>query len=239
MDGDQLASHYNSMNRTLGNVIRTARKQRKKTQKEVAATLAVTYQAVGQWERGDNEISMTNLRKLAGFLGIDPVSALSGELRFVDIEQALNEVQQVTDPAPMPDRGPKDVPVQGVSYGGGDSDFTTYSDVVDYVRRPVGIAHVKDVFALHVLGTSMEPRFEPGDLIYCGGREPIPGDDIVIKLKPEAEHENGKGFIKRLIGRQSGLLICRQFNPAKEVEFKLADIDRVYRVIPAKELLGF
>lgn len=234
-----LAFEKVSMDNALGNVIRTARKQRKLTQGKVAAEMKVTYQAVGQWERGENEITMANLRKLSAFLGIDSIAATRGELVFTSPDIQLNEVQQVSDGSSLPDRGPKDVPVLGASYGSADADFEMNGTVVDHVRRPEGIAKVKDVFALHVLGSSMSPRYEPGDLVYCGGRPPVPGDDVVIEMMPEADEQAGKGYIKRLLGRSGGSLRCQQFNPQETLTFSLSDVKHVHRVIPYKELLGF
>lgn len=232
--------HQFPMNSNLGAVIKRARLQKRKVQREVAAALGVSVAAVGQWERGDNEITTSNLRKLADFLGIDYLAANRGELVFSEeAAQDITEIQKIGEGASTSLRGPRDVPVLGASYGSADADFEMNGTVVDYVRRPEGIATARDIFALHVLGDSMSPKFEPGDLVYCGGRTPVPGDDVVVEMNPEATGEAGKGFIKRLVGRQGGKIICRQFNPPVEVAFTLSDVRAIHRVIPYKELLGF
>lgn len=231
--------HNDVMIDTLGSLIRSARKQRGLVMRQVAEAVGVSVQAVGQWERGENDLTMDNLRAVAAFLKFDLDMATRGELRLLDTEaDPLNEVERVTDVG-HPNFGPKDVPVNGTAWGGDDADFEMNGQIVDYVRRPPGIAHLKGVFALHVLGTSMVPRFEPGDLLYCGGRDPVPGDDIVIELHPTEQALAGKGYIKRFIRRDRGKVVVRQYNPAKDLSFDAASIKRVHRVIPLRELLGF
>ena len=207
-------------------------------QQDVAKAVGVSVQAVSQWERGDNDISMENLRTAAQFLGFDAVTAFRGELRLSDSDEAPSEVERVTDVG-RPDLGPRDVPLSGVSLGGEDADFSFNGEVADYVRRPPGIANLRNVFALHVIGDSMVPRFEPADIIYCGGRPPVPGDDVVIEMFPSESAPAGRGYIKRLVARTSSIVTVRQFNPPREIQFDAYELKAVHRVIPWKELLGF
>jgi phage repressor protein C with HTH and peptisase S24 domain len=127
----------------------------------------------------------------------------------------------------------------GASVGGDDGDFTFNGQVIGYVRRPPGIATLNDVFAVHVIGDSMEPRFEPGDMIYCSTRTPVPGDDIVIEMFPAEGETVGKAFIKRLVRRTKSEIVCRQYNPARELVFSPYEVKSVFRVIPLRELVGF
>ncbi|SFF45289.1 XRE family transcriptional regulator [Aureimonas phyllosphaerae] len=222
---------------TVGEAIKEARKRRGLVQKDVAKAVGVSVAAVGQWERSDNALTMENLRAVCGFLKIDPVSAHRGEVRYLEESPDLNEVEQVTDPGPVA-FGPRDVPVEGVGIGGDGADFEFIGDVIDYARRPPGIAAVRNVFAIHVLGDSMSPRFEVGDLAYCGGRHAVPGDDVVIELQGEPGGSR-RGYVKRLVQRTAKELIVRQFNPAIELRFPMKEVKAIHRVIPFKELLGF
>ncbi|MGV3651816.1 MAG: XRE family transcriptional regulator [Devosia sp.] len=223
---------------TLGMVLRTARKQRSLVLREVAEAVGVSTQAVGQWERDANEISMENLRVVAALLRIDPVAATRGELRYLDGAEEVSEVQRLAQSQPVA-LGPRDVPVLGNMVGGDDADFHWNGQVIDYVRRPPGIASLKNVWAGYVLGTSMSPRYEPGELLYAGGRPPVPGDDVIIELFPAEGQTVGKGFIKRLVSRSASEIVCKQFNPAKELVFNAYEIKQMTRVIPWTELLGY
>lgn len=235
---ERLSSENIAMKQDVGTVIRTARKARGLVQKDVAKELGVTTAAVGQWERGENSLTMENLRGIGVVLGIDPSAAFQGELRYIEENPELVEVEQVSEPAQQ-NFGPRDVPIQAIAIGGDDDEFEFVGDVIDYARRPPGIAHLKNVFAVHILGTSMSPRFEPGELTYCGGRQALPGDDVVIELHPRQGETSRPGLVKRLVQRTAKEVIVRQFNPATELRYPASQVKTVHRIIPWKELLGF
>lgn len=221
----------------IGAAIRTARKRRGMVQRDISERLDVTVASVGQWEAGTNGPSADNLFRTAEVLRVDPVALSRGELVYLG-EEPLADAEVISGFAPAP-TGPMDVEIRGVSYGGDDGDFTFNGEVAGYVRRPPGIAHMKNVFALHVLSDSMVPRYDPGEVIYCGGREPVPGDHVVIETFPDREGEAGKAFVKKLIKRTGTEIIAEQYNPAQELKFPKTSVQRIWRVIPLKELIGF
>lgn len=226
------------MTDTTGSVLKRARQQRKRTLKQVATEIGVSPQAVGNWEADANDITMDNLRKVSSVLAIDPVAASQGRLSYLD-DSELNEVQRITNVGPLPEMGSRDVQLLGVSVGGEEADFTFNGEVIDYLRRPPGIATLQGVFASQVIGTSMIPRFEPGEVIYLGGKQPVIGDYVVIELFPTGDEKNGKCFIKKLKRRSATEIVVDQFNPAREMTFDPYAIKRMSRVIPWAELLGY
>lgn len=221
----------------VGTAIRTARKRRGLVQRNIAEALEIDVAAVGMWEGGRNLPTTENLVKTAELLGIDPAALSRGELVYID-EAGLADAEIVSDPAPPP-TGPMDVQLLGVSYGGDDGDFSFNGQIAGYVRRPPGAATLTNVFATHVLSDSMVPRYDPGEVIYCGGREPVPGDHIVIEMYPEREGEAGKSFVKKLKRRTEKEIIAEQYNPIGEVTFDRYRVKNIWRVIPWKELFGF
>ncbi|WP_439604524.1 XRE family transcriptional regulator [Shinella sp.] len=224
----------------IGNALRIARKQRGHVMREVAEAAGVTSGAVGNWERGANEMSVENLRAVARFLRIDRNALSEGEVKYLGDDQPgqLADAEIITDLGP-PSFGPLDVEILGVVAGGDDGDFSLNGEVSGYARRPAGIANLRRVFALHLISTSMIPRYDPGELIYCGGREPVAGDHVVIEMHPDEEGGVGKAFVKKLIERSKGKLICEQYNPPSIIEFDAYRIKNLWRVIPTRELLGF
>lgn len=229
----------NDLAAKIGKAIRTARKQRGFVMREVAEAAGVSTGAVGNWERGANVLSMENLQAVARLLGIDPVALSRGDLAYHDAgPHELADVEIISEPGPPP-TGPLDVEILGVAVGGDDGDFTLNGEVSGYVRRPPGIMNVRNVFALHVLSDSMIPRYEPGDLIYCGGRHAVPGDDIVIEMYPDDEQSAGKAYVKRLTKRTAAELTCLQYNPRTELNFDAYRVKNMWRVIPLRELLGY
>jgi phage repressor protein C with HTH and peptisase S24 domain len=226
------------MAETLGNVLRRARKQKGLVLRQVAAAAGVSVAAVGNWEKDENDITMDNLRTVADYLGIDAEAAHRGVLEWVEETHDLNEAERIGEPGPFPS-GPRDVRVLGVTVGGDDADFTFNGEIVEYVRRPPGIAGLNNVFALHVLGTSMVPRYEPGEMIYCGGRAPVEGDYVVLEAHPTKRNGPGKCYIKKLMKWSSPLIICEQFNPPEQLSFPTTEIKAMHRVIPWTEVLGY
>lgn len=133
------------------------------------------------------------------------------------------------------------MPVHGTVVGGAEGDFEMNGAIVDYVRRPPGIAGTRDVFALYVTGDSMEPRYRPGDLVYVNPtRPPRAGDDVVVELLPAGGREDGAGpaFVKTLRARAAAAWICEQYNPPRQLEYPLARVRQVLRIMTLTELLG-
>lgn len=221
----------------VGDAIRRARKQRGKVLREVAAYLGVHTAAIGNYESGKNLPSTANLLKLSEFFSIDPSALSRGEVISVS-EEPLADAEKVTDLAPIP-VGPNDVELLGTTAGGDDGDFRFNGENQGYVRRPPGLANIRKAFALHVISESMVPRYMPGELIYVGGREPVPGDHVVIDLFPENEGEVGKSYIKYFVRRTGADLIVSQYNPPKELTFNRYAVKALWRVIPLAELLGY
>lgn len=243
MDQTQVSLSIGSMKnnekaKLVGSALRLARKSKNLVMRDVAAHLSVDVAAVNNWELGRNLPSTENLLRVADFLGIDAAALGRGVVEFKEKGAILNEVEVVTDPAP-PSLGPLDVKLLGGVAAGDDADFSLNGEIAGYVRRPPGIAHLANVFATHVLTGSMIPRYDPGDLLYCGGRAPVPGDHVVIELYPDDGETISKAFVKKLVRRTSGKIICEQYNPAGEIEFDAYRVKNIWRIIPHRELYGF
>lgn len=221
----------------VGAAIRTARKRRGYVMRQIAEHNDTDVAAVGNWETGRNLPKTANLIKTAAFLRVDASALGRGEVIYLD-DEPLGDAEIVTDQTPLPS-GPRDVEHLGITVGGEDGDFTFNGEVMGYVQRPPGIAHLRRVFALDVISDSMFPRFKPGEMVYCGGREPVPGDDVVIETFPEKDEKVGKAFIKSLVRRTASHIVVEQYNPAKELTFDRYAIKSLWRVIPLKELLGY
>lgn len=237
MDKDQIIR--------LGIALRDARKAKGLGLKDVGKAAGVSSQAVGQWERGENGPTMGKLIAVGKFLEIDVNAAMQGNvIAQPNPANSPAEVVMIGGPA-YPDFGEYNIEVRGVAEGGRGSDFLFESMPSGRVRRPPGIKYSNGVSALHVVGDSASPRYEPGELIYVQKVPPRPGDWIVIEMYPEDDSDmsdvgqpTGKGFIKKYLRRTGSRLYCEQLNPKKEIEFDIGEIKEIYRVIPLKELMG-
>jgi len=134
----------------------------------------------------------------------------------------------------------RDVPVLGTAECGDNGAFTLDSgDPIDFVRRPPGIASRKGVYCIYTEGSSMEPVYESGDLVFADPhRPPRPGRDVIVQLRGKAEGDETRYLLKRLVRRTSTKWILRQFNPLLELTFADRDVIAVHLVLKNHELLG-
>lgn len=176
--------------------------------------------------------------QLAGILGVP-----ENDLR----PSAASTPPTSVRPAPAAPRAPslnadnKDVPVLGTAEGGPNGAFEVYygGDPVDWVRRFPGIEKTREVYALYVVGNSMSPRHEPGDLIYVHpSKAPAIGCDVIIQIRPKHEGDSPRCYLKRLARRTADKVICEQFCPAEQVTYAKADIIAMHRVLTLAELAG-
>ena len=145
------------------------------------------------------------------------------------------EVLLVPPPAGLP----RDIEVQGVALGGDEGDFSFNGTVIDHVRRPPGLAGARGAFAIYVVGDSMSPRFDDGDLIFVhAGRPASPGDDVVVELHGE-DGTAGACYVKRLLRRSGSRVVLRQFNPPRDdIVIPARHVKAIYRILTPAELLG-
>lgn len=135
---------------------------------------------------------------------------------------------------------PRDVPILGTAVGGVNGDFELNGEIVDMARRPPALSGMKSVFALYVVGDSMSPAFEPGDLVFLQrSRHPAPGDYVVIEMKPRGDDgEVRPALLKRFAKIAGDTLILQQFNPPMDLPVPRAHVLYVYRVFRNNELYG-
>lgn len=139
-------------------------------------------------------------------------------------------------------RMPKDVPVFGTASGSlagaQQGAWQMTSDPVEYVRRAPGLATARDAYALYVENESMEPRFPPGELVFVHPGRPVRSGDVVVVQVQNAEHAAIETYIKIMVRRSNGDVICRQYNPDAEIRFVANTVKTVHRVLTMAEVMG-
>lgn len=136
---------------------------------------------------------------------------------------------------------PLNVPVYGTAVGGSSGAFQMNGNVVDYVRRPPGIARAQGVFAVYVQGDSMSPWRFPGDPIYINPARPArQGDHVLVELQSERDGEPGAAFVKRLVTVSATSVRLAQYNPVRDdIEIPREQVRQILRIVEWAELLGF
>lgn len=188
--------------------------------------------------------SSETLARLARALGVEPNVLLSPSNEPDELPVVTPTPNAVSAEVQLPARNsmPRDVPVFGTASGSiagaQEGAWQMTSDPVDWVRRPPGLISARDAYALYVENSSMEPRYPPGELIFIHpGRPPRTGDTVVVQIQ-HAEHAPIETYIKILVRRTNGDLICRQYNPEAEIRFTGTTVKSVHRVLSMADVVG-
>tara|TARA_R110000868_G_scaffold8181_1_gene42136 strand:+ start:32467 stop:33258 length:792 start_codon:yes stop_codon:yes gene_type:complete len=143
---------------------------------------------------------------------------------------------------PPPSNGyniPHDIPVYGTAAGSlGDGAVQLVPGAINYLSRPPGIAHERDVYGLFIEGESMIPRFHPGDPIWVSVHRPVRIDDYVIIQEQRGEHEPIMVYVKMLTRRTGKTLFVRQHNPDCIIEIPMKNVKDIHRILTTAELMG-
>ncbi len=116
--------------------------------------------------------------------------------------------------------------------------FQIETAVIDYVRRPPSLATARDIYALYVEGTSMEPQFNPGDLVYIHPHKPPRlGDAIVVQAR-NAEHDPVEATIGIFRKRTESAVVIGKHNPKADVELPRPFVVAIHKVLTANEIYG-
>jgi SOS-response transcriptional repressor LexA len=137
----------------------------------------------------------------------------------------------------LPPANPGDrIPVMGVGEGGGEGKSLWNGEIVDYVPRPPALAGAPNGYATYVIGTSMEPRYHPGELIYVHPGKPVTaGAYVLVQLKPPAEGEPPLALIKRFVKKTGQRYVLEQFNPPKQFDVPPKEVVSIHRVVGSGE----
>lgn len=123
--------------------------------------------------------------------------------------------------------GEKDLPIYA-SAEGGPYGMTISYDPIDYVKRPEPLMKVKGAFGFYVVGDSMAPRYEPGDLLLVHPSKPPVRNDYVLVLLRDGLDGQVDAIVKRFLGWDGDKLRLDQFNPPGEI--KPIPRDRVHNL---------
>lgn len=203
---------------------------------DIARHLGIKDAAVHQWFSKDSGPKTDRLPALAMFLGTT-VNALLGVGNGAHVSVNKQEVRLSDDTHILPEKSdmPEDVPILGTALGGDPGGFVMLGET-GFVRRPPRLAGRRDVFALFVQGSSMEPRYLPGELIYLEKRRPPQNlDHVVVEMKPGHDGVQ-EAYLKQLVGITPTKLRLRQYSPDRVIELDRKKVLQVIRVMTLADL---
>ncbi len=212
-------------------LVRVKLAERRLTMKEASERMGRNHAYLQQFlERGIPAVLPEEAREsLADLLGVTPDSLRAGG---PPSRPGPRGPYMRLAPANPADR----IPVMGVGEGGGEGKSLWNGEVVDYVPRPPALSGAPSGYATYVTGTSMEPRYHPGELIYVHPGKPVTaGAYVLVQLKPPAEGDPPLALIKRLVKRTANRLVLEQFNPPKQLEIAAKELVSIHRIVGSGE----
>ena len=174
--------------------------------------------------RGQPRPKADTLQKLADVarteiyrrINADPFGRVDMGLEIVHEGKKQDEINLRGGHIPAEDLvGNRDLPVFGTAEGGRYGAMSMSSGAQRYVRRPEPLMRVPSGFGIIIVGDSMEPAFEIGDIALVDPtKPPRPGDDVLLIHRDH--HQDVHALIKRLVGVSADEWQVRQWNPRED-----------------------
>ena len=192
---------------------------------DIARRLKITESAVSQWFAKDTGPKSVRLSELASFLGTTVNSLIT------DHDGPLGGPPSAAMPPPMGlNAGRPDLAVYASAAGGPEGAWVLSGDAIAWIHRDQRLVGVRDAFACYVVGESMFPAYEHGNLLLVNPAvPPNAGDDCL--LIQEAADGARYALIKRLVRFNSTSWTVKQWNPDKTFSLPRKDWQRALLVI--------
>jgi len=221
----------------FGRRLADARNRAKLTQAQLADATGYTQQSIQGFE--DGKVARPgSIAEIASALGTTIDWLLYGDLpmsagepsKVVGIRSSQpDSVGNNARVGPLLE-GFSRVPLRGQGMGGRDGalifDDTNMGDIL----APPKLHGVPGAYAVYVVGTSMDPRFRDGEVVYVHPyQRVVKGDDCVIQV----EGANGErlGWIKEFVSRDDKSLKVVQHSPRKTMTFPDKSIVSIHKII--------
>ncbi|WP_158279426.1 S24 family peptidase [Falsochrobactrum shanghaiense] len=206
------------------------------SQAKAAALVGLAAATFGKIERGET-VRPNNWRQIA--LAFDIPIDEADELMNLDALDAGKASKLTADIQPaqpiVPRRAFKGVspgktPVLGYAAAGDPDRLVMLADIVDQIDTPYQLIGVEGAYALYVYGTSMIPRYYPGELVFVHPKKPLTANCFCVVQVGAGAPEGA--FIKQFKS-WNDILTVAQFNPAEDITFTSDEIFDVHRIVGA------
>lgn len=108
------------------------------------------------------------------------------------------------------------IPILGRAAGGPNGRFIMNGEQVGTTFCPTSLEGVDGAYAAYVFGTSMVPRYFPGETVWVNPYLPVAQNDFVIaQLRGEHDGDPLDAYVKQFVSRNGKELVLRQLNPAE------------------------
>jgi len=131
--------------------------------------------------------------------------------------------------APQQTRETQTMPLYGAAQAGIGFDITDVTEPIDAIETPSWLKSVPDAYAVFVSGTSMQPRFNPREIVYVHpGRPYRDGDYVVVQLKANGV---AHAIVKQFVEITDTHVTLRQHNPDRQVQHNLDEVSAIHAIV--------
>lgn len=179
------------------------REAKKWSQSELAQRAGVSQQTIAAIESGRTR-RPREIFAIAAALGAS----------VSDLDRSLSAAPERQQQHLSSIRNDRDLPVYAAVEGGDGSMIITW-EPVEWNARPAPLVNVRGGYGIYVVGDSMFPAFEPGDVALVNPHIP-PSPQRNAVFFQDNPNDGTKGMIKRLRRITSTEWLVEQHNPARE-----------------------
>ncbi len=117
------------------------------------------------------------------------------------------------------------LPIVGEARGGAEAIPMDPDRPLGQVMRPPWLANVVCAYAVVMRGSSMEPRYYDGELLFVHPLSPVrSGDFVLIRLA------DGANYVKRLVARDDSWVKVAQLRPEAAVDYRSDQVAQLHRI---------
>jgi transcriptional regulator with XRE-family HTH domain len=171
------------------------------------------------------ELGMTAVRDILDERVASPrYATLSSLAKVLGVSaEYLATGEQTENPAPVSAAAAvRDFPIYAAARGGDEGALVMDSSPIQYIARPDPLLTVMAAFGVYVVGESMSPAYEQGDIaLVHPGLPPRRGADVIL-TRPDA-HGTPDALIKHLVGWDEIAWKLRQYNPPRDFTLPRAE----------------
>jgi SOS-response transcriptional repressor LexA len=213
-------------NQEIGAALREILSDTGKTQRAIADAMGVTQSSVSKMLRGEFPFDADRLKRVSRALGYSR-ERLEQELRAIIAWRPLS--LRVASASMQETTAPRGVPLIA-RVAAGSANHTAEIDAprstLPITTQAVGDA---DAFALEVVGDSMSPLFDEGDIVVCSPRAHwSDGDPCFVEMRERSD------TVKCVYRLGDGRVELRPLNPRRHrprVESDDQDTGRIERIV--------
>lgn len=194
-----------------------------KSQAGLARALNLNPSQINRLLKGNRQLKANEIEKVRAYFDVS--------LGSVPLRWGLQDDRTATIDMPQ-----DTLKVLGMAEGGPDGWNLFNGEVVEVMRRPDNLIGVAGAYAVYVTGSSMEPRYHPGEVAHIHPGKPVmPGAYVLVQRKPGHDGEPPLAVIKRLVKRSGSKIVLEQHNPSKIIEIRADEVVSIHRVVGSSE----